>query len=182
MRFQHAIIAASGICLLAAATTACAQDDEPRVRLSQKAIVSQTIDRTVVTIEYGRPAAKGRELFGGIVAFGKEWTPGANEATTFETNAPLRIAGHDLPAGKYSLWTVPGETEWTLIFSRRADAFHTRYPRGEDELRVTIRPSPAPHVELLTFTFPVVGPDAATLQLHWGTTALDIPIALIAGG
>jgi hypothetical protein len=182
MRIQHTLIAAGTLWLLAAATPACAQNDEPRVRLSQKATVSQTIDRTVVTVEYSRPAAKGRELFGGIIAWGKEWTPGANEATTFESNSPLRIAGHDLPAGKYGLWTVPGEAEWMLIFTRRADAFHTRYPRGEDELRVTLQPSSAPHAELLTFTFTVVGPDAATLRLHWGTMALDIPIALVETG
>jgi hypothetical protein len=171
MKTQLTIAAA----LLLCATTAQAQ--EPPA--SQHATVSQTINKTVVTVTYDRPVARGRALFGddALVKYGAVWTAGANRATIVELSTPARIAGQDVPAGKYSLWTIPGPNEWTFILSRRWDAHHSQYPgERQDLFRVTLQPQSAPHLEVLAYYFPLVGPYHATLHLHWGEVVLAIPI------
>ncbi len=159
------------------ASVACAQ--ESRVRLSQRGTVSQTVDRTIITIVYDRPVARGRELFGGLVPWGKMWNPGANDATTIEFSGDVLVANQPLESGRYSLWAIPNPAEWTLIFSIRADVWHTRYPgESRDALRVTLKPIAGSHIETMAYYFPVVGPDSTTLRFHWGTTIVEIPIRL----
>ncbi len=70
-----------------------------------------------IKVEYNSPSKKGREIFGGLVPYGKVWRTGANEPTTLETNQPLTIQGKKLPKGKYSLWTIPNEKTWAIIFN-----------------------------------------------------------------
>jgi hypothetical protein len=148
-----------------------------KVVRSQRGTVSQKIANTDITIHYGRPVARGRALFGALVPYGRIWHPGADQGTTFETNRAIEVNGKPLPAGKYSLWTVPGETGWTFIFSKNADAFHTSYP-GEpaDALRVDITPETGAHMESMAFYFPAVDGKDATLRFHWGT--LIVPLAI----
>ncbi len=150
------------------------RDAQPKA--SQSATLSQDVGRLHIAIAYDRPVAHGRKLFGGLVPFGQVWMPGANWATTIELDRDVTVQGQPLPAGKYSLWTIPGESAWTVILSRRARAFHTRYPAGEDALRVQARPLAGSHMETLAFYFPVVGPDSAILALHWGETI--VPLSL----
>ena len=161
--------------LLVASAHAQAQDPPA----SQHATVSQTINKTVVTVTYDRPVARGRVLFGdnGVVKYGTTWTAGANRATIVELSTGARIAGQQVPAGKYSLWTLPGRDEWTLILNRKWDAHHAQYPgEREDQLRVMLKPQTGAHMEALAYYFPVVGPYSATLHLHWGEVVLPIPI------
>ncbi|MGH7701047.1 MAG: DUF2911 domain-containing protein [Gemmatimonadales bacterium] len=149
------------------------------VRRSQRGTVMQMIATTAVTVIYNRPSARGRELFGGVVPYGREWNPGADEATTVTFSKDVRIAGQPLAAGKYSLWLIPAEgAAWTVIFSRAANVFHVPYPAGQDALRAQIEPEQGCFMETLAFYFPAVQPDAAELRLHWGETVLPIPIAL----
>ncbi len=151
------------------------------VRKSQHGSVAQRIADTDVTIVYNRPVARGRELFGPTVPYGKEWDPGADDATTIAFSADVSFGGVRLPAGKYSVWVVPMERgPWTFILSTAADVFHTPYPKGKDALRIRVTPQRGPHMETLAFYFPVVDADSAVLSLHWGTTVLSIPIK--AGG
>ncbi len=152
---------------------ACAAH-EPKA--SQSATLSQDVNDTHIAIAYDRPVARGRTLFGALVPFGQIWMPGANWATTIELSRDVLVQGRPLAAGKYSLWTIPGESAWTIIFSRRAHAFHTRYPAGEDALRVQARPLAGSHMETLAFYFPIVGPDSAILDLHWGETIVPLTI------
>ncbi len=147
---------------------------EPKA--SQSATLSQDVGPLHVALAYDRPVARGRRLFGGLVPWGQVWMPGANWATTVDFSRDVRVQGQRLSAGKYSLWTIPGETAWTVIFSRRAHAFHTTYPAGQDALRVLARPTPGSHMETLAFYFPVVGPDSAILELHWGETIVPLTI------
>ena len=105
------------------------------------ATVSQKVDSTTITVEYYRPSARGRQIFGGIVRWGQQWTPGANWATTLEVNRPVKLEGHVLPAGKYSLWftPVPRPQQWTVVLSRTARRFHVVRPSAsDDQLRLTI--------------------------------------------
>ena len=149
------------------------------VQASQSGSVSQTIANTELTITYDRPVARGRALFGGIVPYGEIWNPGANDATAITLSRAVTINGNRLEAGKYSIWAIPGEREWTVIFSRAADVFHQPYPGEEhDALRLTIAPTTGDYVETLAFYFPVVEKKDAELRLHWGETIVPFAITV----
>lgn len=145
-----------------------------KIPKSQHASLEQHIGRLVVTIEYNRPVARGRRLFGGIVPFGEPWNPGADAASTIRFSRDVEVEGHAVPAGAYSIWVIPGMDSWTFILSRAAKVFHVPYPQGRDELRVTLHAGAGPHMEALGFYFPVVDGDSALLHLHWGETLLPI--------
>jgi hypothetical protein len=148
-----------------------------RVIKSQRGTVSQKIANTDITIVYGRPVARGRTLFGSLVPYGRMWHPGADAATTFEVTRDIQVNGQALPKGKYSLWSTPGETAWTFIFSRDWDVFHTSYPgQAQDALRVDVKPEAGAHMETMTYYFPVVDGKDATLRLHWGTVIVPLAI------
>lgn len=149
-----------------------------QVRASELGMVQQTIDGTRITIEYSRPAVRGRTVFPGIVHWGERWTPGANWATTMEVGRDIRLAGQTVPAGKYALWIIPRETgDWSFIVHKRARAYHTQRPDSANELmRVAVKPQTGAHRERLTFDFPVINREGGVLQFHWGTTVIDLPI------
>jgi hypothetical protein len=143
---------------------------------SQHGSVSQHVGNTVITIEYNRPVARGRELFGALVPWGRVWTPGADNATTIEVSTEVKVEGQALPAGTYSLWTEPQQDHWTVIFNRVQPVFHTRYPAGQDVLRVTSTPHEGMLMETLAFYFPKVDGKHAELVLHWGKTIVPLEI------
>lgn len=147
-----------------------------QVMASEHAVVSQTVDGTVITVQYFRPQRRGRShLFGGVVPWGQPWTPGANWATTIEVTRDVRVDGHPLPRGRYSLWTIPQPGEWTVILSSAWKRFHVEGPDpAAPQVRFTVKPDSAPVLDVLTFTFPAVAPDGTTLQMHWGTMLLDL--------
>jgi DUF2911 family protein len=152
------------------------QTPPPKILPSQHGSVSQRIADTTIAIEYNRPVARGRELFGNLVPWGRIWCPCANDATTIEVSTPIKIDGKDLPAGKYSLWTEPKPERWTVIFNRSHAAWHTRYPEGEDALRLEVTPRTGSHMETLAFYFPVVDGKKGELVLHWGTVVVPMGI------
>ncbi len=146
-------------------------------RQSQHATVTQAVGPTTVTLVYNRPSARGRKLFGGVVAWGKVWCPGADEATTIAFSQDVRVAGRPLAQGRYSLWAIPQPDEWTLIFSKAADVFHVPYPgAAQDVLRITAPSRTGPFLETLAFYFPAADAERALLNLHWGETIVQIPI------
>ena len=148
-----------------------------QVRKSQPGAVAQRIATTEITISYSRPVARGRDLFGALVPYGVVWHPGADRATSIAFSRDLHVSNHPLAAGKYSLWTIPRADAWTIIFSRAADVFHHPYPgEAQDALRFDVAPEQGPHVETLTYDFPVVDGKDAVLRLHWGTTMIQLPI------
>jgi Protein of unknown function (DUF2911) len=143
---------------------------------SEHGTVSQVVAHTVITVVYNRPVARGRRLFGGIVAWGRVWCPGADQATTLEASRDIHVNGSVLPAGKYSLWAIPDTAQWTIIFSRAANVFHIPYPEGKDALRVQATPHAGPHMETLAFYFPLADSSRAELDLHWGETIVPLMI------
>lgn len=169
---NRAILATLGMLI------SCSNPAPAQVRASEAAMVQQTVDGTKITIEYSRPAVRGRNPFGGVVHWGERWTPGANWATTLEADKDIRIAGHPLAKGKYSIWIVPRQNaDWTIVVDRRTRVYHTQRPDTNDAvLRFTIKPEQGEHVERLTFGFPTITPDGAVLELRWGTTQLVVPI------
>ena len=149
------------------------------VQASQSGSVSQTVATTEITIVYDRPVARGRELFGGIVAYGEIWNPGANDATKASFSQSVTINGMPLPAGDYSIWAIPDPNEWTVIFNRAADVYHEPYPGEEhEELRLMVTPESGQHMETLAFYFPAVEKKDAVLRLHWGETVVPLAITV----
>ncbi len=149
--------------------TALSAQEPPKARVSPPASVWQTLgEATVVRIDYSRPAVKGRTIWGDLVPRGKVWRTGANEATTFSASHDVLINGQKLPAGKYALFTIPGEDEWTLIFNKTAEQWGASdYNEKTDALRLTVAPQPAPHAEWLHFGFEQLDGTKATAVLHW---------------
>jgi hypothetical protein len=147
-----------------------------QIPLSQRGVVTQMVGGTEIEIRYSRPVARGRELFGKLVPWGKVWCPGADTATTVSFTRPVRVSGKPLEAGTYSLWAIPEPDTWTVIFSRAQPVFHIPYPEGRDALRIRVPVRQGPHMETLAFYFPVVDGKDATLSLHWGTTIVSLDI------
>lgn len=134
-----------------------------------------------VDVFYNRPGKKGREIFGGLVPYNEVWRTGANEATTFATNQDLSIGGQTLPAGKYTLWTIPGASEWKVIFNKEMygwgvdfDQKAQRKPES-DALQVSIVPETLPDV-MEMFTISVEDSPAPTLVLAWDRTRVAVPL------
>ncbi|HUF68436.1 MAG TPA: DUF2911 domain-containing protein [Longimicrobiales bacterium] len=161
----------------AISTVALADPSAAQIQASERAIVGQTIDGTELTIEYARPQVRGREIFGGIVPWDVVWTPGANWATTFDTSKDIKLNGVSVPAGKYSVWAVPRQSEWLIMLNSEPQIFHFVKP-DSTQAAVNIRATPetAPHSEMLTWSFSRVTGDFATLALNWGTTAVPIRV------
>jgi hypothetical protein len=153
-----------------------------QIRASERGSVSQTVDGTVITVDYGRAQARGRDsLFGKVVTRDEVWTPGANQATTFEASRDVTVGGKPLPAGKYSLWMVSDpNAEWVLYFHKNARLFHIQHPKPADMALAVPVPhtSTGEHVEVLTFDFPKVTTTGTQLRLRWGTTTVPLEIGV----
>ena len=159
--------------LLAVSTAdaACGQNTK-----SQLGTVSQVVAGTKIDLTYRRPVARGRDLFGALVPWGRIWTPSADTAARIALSGPIEVNGSKLAAGTYSIWTIPDSTSWTIVFSSVPEVFHLRYPDGRDVLRVQSKPGRGDHVETLMFAFPMVDADSARLELRWGTTVVPLLI------
>ena len=146
------------------------------VPFSQHGTVTQRVSHTNVAIEYNRPVARGRALFGALVKWDSVWHPGADSATRISFDKDVTFEGKALGRGEYSLWLIPRErTPWTLIVSSASHVFHSPYPGAEhDVLRVDITPERGAHMETLAYYFPVVARDSAVLRMHWGETILPV--------
>ena len=148
-----------------------------QVSKSQAAAVGQRVATTEITVTYSRPVARGRPLFGALVPYGQVWTPGADQATAVTFTRDVQINSHPLAKGSYSIWTIPRPDSWTVIFNKTAKAYHDHYPGDAvDALRLDVRPEPGPHVETLTFSFPVVEGKDAVLRLEWGEVRVPLSI------
>ena len=163
------------LCLLFGTALAGAQNPKP----SQPGSVMQQIAGTKITINYNRPVARGRELFGKLVPYGTIWNPGADDATSITISTPITVNGQKLAAGSYTIWANPGPDEWTWIFSKAYPVFHIPYPgEAKDALRLKLKPRAASHMETLAFYFSVADGKKAELVLHWGTVAVPVEIVV----
>ena len=165
--------------VLALPSPSLAQGD--KVPASLRAGVTQRLGTDCdITIDYGRPGVKGRKIWGDLVPYGMSpgnqysnnkpypWRAGANENTTIEFKKDVLVEGKPLPAGKYGLHMIPGEKEWTIIFSKNNSAWGSfTYNQDEDALRVTVTPIKVPHQEWLMFGFDDLAGTSATAYLHW---------------
>lgn len=165
---------------LAIATTfafsATAQIKSPQP--SPTAEIEQTVGLTKVEIEYSRPGKKDREIFGKLVPFGEIWRTGANAATKIEISDDIKINGKELKKGKYALYTIPGENEWTIIFHNNLSHWGSGdYKEEEDALRITAKPKKIDAtIETFTIEFGNFTTTAGKLMLMWDNTVVTMDI------
>lgn len=169
---QHAIAAALA---LAISVPAFAQLALPRP--SPNATVKQLVGVTDVTVAYSRPGVKDRKIWGDLVPYDKVWRTGANEATIITFSQDVKVNGAELKAGSYSLHTIPTTGDWTVIFNSVADpkAFYS-YDETKNVLKVMAKPMEHAMTERLTFSFPMVEDNWASLVMAWEKLAIELKI------
>lgn len=169
------------ICLSLLPVFCHAQSQELNLpRPSQRAVLTQRIGITDVTVTYHRPLENGRKLWGGLVPYGQVWRAGANDNTTVKFTDPVTIEGKPLAAGTYGLHMIPTESgDWTVIFSNMSTAWGSfSYKESEDALRVSVKPATADEHNALTYDFDQLKPDSAVLTMSWGKVAVPVNIAV----
>lgn len=167
-RFARAILLVAAIPSAAAA----------QIRASELASVSQTVDGTKITIEYSRPRLRGRDAIFGTkdVKWDEVWTPGANYATTLETSRDIKLDGHPIPKGKYSVWLVVRKSgPWTFVLDPRARLFHMAHPDSTaSQIRFPVQAQTVPPTEVLTWSFPDVRSTGTTIAMSWVKTRVTV--------
>ncbi len=178
MHLRSISILLSALFFLALSFPANAQQDKSQ-RPSPPQTASTSFGETKVVINYGSPAVKGREIWGKLVPYGKVWRTGANEATTFEVSTDVVIEGEKLPAGRYALFTIPGEEEWTFIFNKEADQWGAyNYKEAQDALRISATPAKnGEFSERLSFYVVPDGDHEAMVTLYWEKVAVGFKIS-----
>jgi hypothetical protein len=140
--------------------------------------IRQRVGLTDIEVVYSRPGVKGRPIFGGLVPYGEVWRTGANQATKLTFSTPVKLNGASVPAGTYALFTIPGETEWTIIVNKTSSqngAF--QYDEKADLVRVKAAPMEiAEHVETFTIAIDDIRDESATLYLLWDKTLVPLKI------
>jgi len=136
--------------------------------VSQRTAISQTIGLTDIAIVYHSPGVKGRTIWGGLVPYNEVWRAGANENTTIACTDPVKVDGHDLAAGTYGFHAIPGEREWTLIFSKNFTSWGSFfYDKSEDALRIKVKPIEGSFTEWLTYDFTNREETSVVIELKW---------------
>ena len=134
-------------------------------------------DGKTASIQYSRPSMRGRKIFGGLVPYDQVWRTGANAATSLKTDVALTIGSANVPAGTYTLYTLPGANTWKLIINKQTGQWGTDYEQSRDlarvDMKVSQRSSP---LEQFTISFDKTGGDAATLKLEWDTTMASVEV------
>ncbi len=157
---------AAAVCLFATAAVAQSKPLSPPAKAEGK------IGSKNVSIDYSAPSKRGREIIGGLVPYGKVWRTGANAATTLRTDKDITIGDLAVPAGTYTLYTIPGEKDWTLIVNKQTGQWGTQYDQTQDlgRVKMSVRKVKDP-VE--TFA---VGVKNNALTLTWENTEASVPV------
>lgn len=174
MKFRFPLVLAAAAAL---AAPAFAQFEAPQP--SPKATLTQRVGLTDVTISYSRPSVKGRAIWGALVPLDKPWRTGANAATTITFSDDVTVEGQKLAAGTYSIVTIPGKDEWTVIFNNDTKLWwETEYDAAKDALRVKAKPQAAEMVETLQIGFPSIGSTSAVLAIEWDKVRVPVTVGV----
>lgn len=134
-------------------------------------------DGKKVTVDYGAPSVRNRKIMGELVPYDKVWRTGANEATSFVTDTDLTIGGTKVPAGKYTLYTLPSADTWKLIINKQTGQWGTVYNQDQDLARIDMKKTGLPTtVEQMVISLQKTGADSATLMIQWETTGLSVDL------
>jgi len=177
MRKQFAVLAVGCLTLGFMAALGSAQT-EKAARPSPAAKASCVLaDGKTITVDYSSPRAKGRKIYGGLVPYGEVWRTGANEATTFVTTAEVMVGGTHVPAGSYTIFTIPNKDKWTLVISKKTGEWGTNYPGPANDLaRIEMKASALPAAaENFTIAFDKTS-GGCTLRIDWETTRASVEI------
>ena len=162
---------------LAVSTLAQQPPEDKSKRPSPPATAAVTLNGKKVTIDYSRPSLKGRKVGQELAPYGQVWRTGANEATTLTTEVDLNISGTKVPAGKYTLWTLPSEGDWKLIVNKQTGQWGTKYDPSQDLARIDMKKSALPQtVEQFTISFDKKGESAADLHLDWENIRVTVTV------
>jgi len=168
------------VALFALLTLASVAPAHAQIRASEIGTMSQIIDGTKLSMEYSRPRSRGRDtLFGTrAVHWGEVWTPGANNATTFGVNKDVKLNGHTVPKGTYSVWfVVRRDSAWTFVLDPKVKRYHMDPPDSSTaQIRFDIKPEPAPFTEVLTFSVPAIRSNGGTLLFQWERVRIPIDV------
>ena len=144
---------------------------------SPPAETSQTVDGKTVSIHYNAPSMRGRKIFGGLVPYDKVWRTGANPATSLKTEVNLKIGSATVPAGSYTLYTLPSENGWKLIINKQTGQWGTKYDQSQDLARVDMKietlSSPQ---EVMSITLEPFHDKTSSLHVRWETTDASVPV------
>lgn len=146
---------------------------------SPSSTLKQAFGLSEITVDYSRPSAKGRAVFGDVVPYDQLWRTGANMATKLTFGEDVRIDGKSVPAGTYSLFSIPGKTEWTIILNKNTKLGGTNgYSEAEDLMRFKVKPkTKADKTETFTIDFTNLQPTKGTLELTWENTSVGFDIS-----
>lgn len=150
-------------------------------KASPEEVATFVMDAVTVEVNYSSPSKKGRRIFGGLVPYGKVWRTGANEATTFTVNSDIRFDGTVVPKGKYTLWTIPGKEEWSVILNSGMYGWGVNFD-GEAQRDpisdVAIAKVPVRHLEAPVEQFTIaMTSDPSELTLTWDDVQVGVPIS-----
>lgn len=175
MRKQTAVLGLClGLCLLAVNLSRA----QEKKRVSPPANASCDLGGgKSITVDYHSPRADGRKIFGSLVPYGEVWRAGANQATTFVTTSDLKVGDKDVPAGHYTIFTVPEEGKWTLIISKKTGEWGIPYPgEGSDFARTEMKAGKLPSpVEDFTISFDKAG-NGCVMKMAWENTQATVEI------
>ena len=159
------------------ATVAVAQNSKP----SPDAAADVTLGGKTIAITYSQPSMRGRKIMGDLVPYGKVWRTGANAATTLTTPVDLTIGGTAVAAGKYTLYSLPGENSWKLIINKQTGQSGTKYEEGQDLARVEMKVSQTPSpVEQFSISWDKKSESQADLTMTWENTRTTVPVKVSA--
>jgi Protein of unknown function (DUF2911) len=165
--------------ILAFATLATAQMEKGKRPSPPASAVCKLPEGKTIKTDYSSPRMKGRKIYGELVPFGEVWRAGANEATTFVSEADLSVGGKDVPAGRYTIFAVPNPDKWTLIINKTTGEWGIPYKpeyQAAEVARIDMNVSPLPS-PLEDFTISYAPSDrGCTLQLDWETTRASVDI------
>jgi hypothetical protein len=177
---RSTLLRLSACALVAVATTATAAAQQLELpRPSPNAKVTQTVGVTDISVDYSSPAVRGRKIWGGLVPYGQVWRAGANAATKITFSRDVVVGKTAVPAGSYSFFVLPTANKWTLILNKDANQFGAfTYKKGEDLVRVEVKPQPAPMRERLAYAITNFTDSTASLDLEWEKVKVSLPIKL----
>jgi len=178
MKKQFAVLAVGCLTLGFMATLGSAQADKAARPSPAAKATCALADGKTITVDYSSPRAKGRKIFGGLVPYGEVWRTGANEATAFVTTTDVMVGGTHVPAGSYTIFTIPNKDKWTLVISKKTGEWGTNYPGPENDLaRIEMKTSALPAAaENFTIAFDKSA-GGCTLRMDWETTRASVDIA-----
>ena len=163
--------------LIVFATTLFAQEGQKKPLSPPGQATLTFADGKTLTIDYSRPSMRSRKIFGGLVPYDQVWRTGANAATSLKTDADLNIGGTNVPKGSYTIYTLPGMSQWMLIINKQTGQWGTEYNQGQDLARIPMKVTQrSSGLELFTISFDKTGGNSATLKLEWENTIASVDV------